>query len=267
MKAKVFSVEGKEVREIDLPKAFDSPLNKELIKRAVLSIQSKKKQPKGTDPRAGRKNTAVARSSRVLPQSERTINVGHARIPRLKNRKHLLYGRVARVPQSVGGIRAHPPKAEKVIAEEINKKEKRNALLSAVGASTSKDLVGKRHVLEEGINLPLIIENKFEEIDKTKDVVAAFKAIKVFSDLENAKSKCRPKSGKGKQRGRTKKQKKSLLIVTKNNSKVYKAARNIPGIDVSPVDSLNVELLAPGCMPGRLVVWTEDAAKIVGERA
>jgi large subunit ribosomal protein L4e len=267
MKAKVFSVEGKEVREIDLPKAFDSPLNTELIKRAVLSIQSKKKQPKGTDPRAGRNNTAVARSSRVLPQSERTINVGHARIPRLKNRKHLLYGRVARVPQSVGGIRAHPPKAEKIIAEEINKKEKRSALLSAVGASTSKDLVGKRHVLEEGINLPLIIENKFEEIAKTKDVVAAFKAINVFSDLENAKSKCRPRSGRGKTRGRKKKQKISLLIVTKNNSKVYKAARNIPGIDVSPVDSLNVELLAPGCMPGRLVVWTEDAAKAVGERA
>ncbi len=266
MKATVFSVDGKEKGSIELPKAFDTRTNKELIKRAVLSIQSKARQPKGTDPKAGRKNTARAVSNRNKIQSERTINVGKARLPRLKNRRHLLYGRVARVPQAVGGTRAHPPKAEKVLAEGINKKEKKKAMLSAVGASIDRVLVEKRHVLGE-VKLPVIVESKFEDFEKTKDVMAVFKALKLDGDIDNAKQKCRPKSGKGKQRGRTKKQKKSLLIVTKGNSKVYKAARNIPGVDVSTVASLNAELLAPGCEPGRLVVWTEDAIKALGEKA
>ncbi|MAG22005.1 MAG: 50S ribosomal protein L4 [Candidatus Diapherotrites archaeon] len=267
MKAAVFSVEGKQLREIELPKVFDESLNKELIKRAVLSIQSKRKQPKGTKKKAGRDNTAEQRGKRSLPQSERTTNVGKARLPRFKNRRHLLYGRVGKVPQAVGGVRAHPPKSEKVQAEEINKKEKRKALRSAIGASINRELVEKRHVLDEKVKLPIIVEDKFADFEKTKDITKSCETLNILVDLENAKSKRRPRAGKGKQRGRTKKQKISILIVTKDNAKVYKAARNIPGVEISGVDSLNVELFAPGCEPGRLVVWTEDALKALGEKA
>ncbi len=267
MKASVYSIEGKQLREIELPKAFAHPLNRELIKRAVLSIQSKRKQPKGSNVRAGRDNTAEARSRRVLPHTERTINVGRARLPRMKNRRHLLYGRVARVPQAVGGARAHPPKSEKKIGEEINKKEKRKALLSAIAASSNRELVGERHLLPEGTKLPLVVESSFGELQKTREVLDAFKALNVLADIENAKRKRRKRSGKGKRRGRKKKQKKSVLIVTKGNTKVYRAARNLPGVDVSSVESLNVELFAPGCKPGRLVLWTEDAVKVLGEKA
>ncbi len=267
MKATVYTIDGKAKKEIELPKAFEASLNKELIKRAVLSSQSKQKQPKGTNPRAGRDNTAVAVSNRHKIRSERTINVGKARLPRFKNRKHLLYGRVGRVPQAVGGARAHPPKAEKIIAEEINKKEKKKALISAIGASTNMALVEARHVVDGKIKLPIVVEDKFEEIAKTKEILKVLDALNLGADIENARNKCRPRSGKGKQRGRTKKQKKSVLIVTKENSKIYKAARNIPGVDISTAVSLNTELLAPGCVPGRLVVWTEDAIKYFGEKA
>ncbi len=37
------------------------------------------------------------------------------------------------------------------------------------------------------------------------------------------------------------------------------AARNLPGVDVSLVKNLNVELLAPGTHPGRLTVWTNSS--------
>ena len=47
------------------------------------------------------------------------MNVGRARLPRLKNRRELLHGRVARVPQAVGGRRAHAPKAWKKYVEKI----------------------------------------------------------------------------------------------------------------------------------------------------
>jgi large subunit ribosomal protein L4e len=267
MKASVYSVGGKQLGEVALPKAFEEPFNPELIKRAVLSIQSKRKQPKGSNCIAGRDNTATARSKRALPHAERTINVGRARLPRLKNRRHLLFGRVASVPQAVGGPKAHPPKSEKKIAEGINKKEKRKALLSAIGASCNSKLVGERHTLAKEIKLPIVVENRFELLEKTKEVMAAFRALRVLDDVESAKKKARRRSGKGKKRGRKKKQKKSVLVVTSGNARVYRAARNIPGVEVSPVESLNVELLAPGCKAGRLVLWTEGAIKALGEKA
>ena len=95
----------------------------ELIKRAVLSIQSARVQPQGTYTNAGRDYTARYRGMRRLGNMHRTINVGVARKPRLKNRRYLLQGNVATIPGTVGGPRAHPIKTEKTIAEKINKKD------------------------------------------------------------------------------------------------------------------------------------------------
>lgn len=267
MKADVFSLDGKKMHEIALPKIFETEFHPDLIKRAVLSIQSARFQPKGKYKKAGRDNTAQYRGWRGLPRHERTINVARARLPRLKNRRGLLFGRVAKVPQAVGGARAHAPKPEKKLHEEINKKEKRKALHSAIAASVSKELVGKRHVLPEKISLPVIVEDKLEELKKTKEVITALAALHIAKDLENAKNKKRRRAGKGKKRGRKYKQKKSILIVTKKNSSVYKAARNLAGVEICEVRNINAELFAPGCMPGRLTVWTEGAIKEMGATA
>ncbi|MFB6262252.1 MAG: 50S ribosomal protein L4, partial [Bradymonadaceae bacterium] len=45
---------------------------------------------------------------------------------------------------------------------------------------------------------------------------------------------------------------------------IERAARNIPGVDVAPVEELNAELLAPGTEPGRLVIWSENAVEKLG---
>ena len=49
-----------------------------------------------------------------------------------------------------------------------------------------------------------------------------------------------------------------LLVITKNDG-VAEAARNLPGMEVVSVESLNAEVLAPGTHPGRLTVWTNSA--------
>jgi large subunit ribosomal protein L4e len=257
MDAKVYSLDGTEKGKIKLPKVFSTPYNPNLIKRAVLSIMSKRTQPKGADPKAGLKNTARYIGVRGKSTADRTINTNKARLPRLTNRQHLLYGRVAKVSQSVGGRTAHAPKVQKIIHEEINKKEKRLALDSAIAATIIKDLVDKRFIFNN--KLPLIIEDSFEDLSKTKEVVESLSKVGVEQDLENAKSKIRKRAGKGKARGRTKKQKKSVLIVSSKNSPVLKASRNLPGVDAVTIKSLNVELLAPGAEAGRLVVWTRQA--------
>ena len=49
-----------------------------------------------------------------------------------------------------------------------------------------------------------------------------------------------------------------LLVITEDEG-IVKAACNFLGVDVVSVDSLNVELLAPGTHLGRLTVWTSSA--------
>jgi large subunit ribosomal protein L4e len=49
------------------------------------------------------------------------------------------------------------------------------------------------------------------------------------------------------------------LIVVAENKGIVEAARNIPGVDVVVVSSLNAEMFAPGTHPGRLTMWTSSA--------
>ncbi|MFA6268651.1 MAG: 50S ribosomal protein L4, partial [archaeon] len=200
---------------------------------------------------------------RGVPAYRRIINVEHARLPRLQNKGALLYGRVAYVPQSVGGHRAHGLKAWETIVEKINKKERKLALKSAIATTGMKDLVGLRFIVEK--DLPIVIEDKFESIAKTREVVDILNKIGVGKDLDNAKGKIRKRAGKGKSRGRIWKEKKSALIITGKNSPVLKASRNLPGVDAVTVQSLNVDLLAPGAEAGRLVVWTKSAIEELGK--
>ena len=263
-KVPVYSIDGKKLKEIALPKVFFAPLEAELINRAVLAILSSSRQPKGVKPGAGMK-VAEYRGRRSLPAQDRGINVEHARLPRLKNRGSLLASRVGNVPQAVGGRAAHPPKVEKVLVEKINKKEKRKALISAIAYTKELDVVSKRHHVPKGIALPVVVENSFEELKKTKDALGFLSKIGLDKDVEYAKEKTKTRAGKGKAKGRRVKKKKSILIITSKEAPIYKAARNLVGVDIVPVTKLNAMLLAPGGMPGRLTVWTEDAINKVAE--
>ncbi|MFA5763788.1 MAG: 50S ribosomal protein L4 [archaeon] len=264
MKANIIGIDGTSKGNIELPAVFETEYKPKLIKRAVQSMQTKQKQAKGADPRAGLKTTALYQGMRGKPTPWRTINTDKARLPRTKNRRYLLYGRVGRVAQSVGGRSPNAPLSWKIIIEKINKKEKKLALASAIAATTDKLLVGKRFIVEK--ELPIVIDDAFEGQNKTKSIVEILAKIGAGKDLENAKDKTRKRAGKGKARGRTKKQKKSILIVTGSNKPVLKASRNLPGVDSVTVNSLNIELLAPGTEAGRLVVWTTSAIKALAEK-
>jgi large subunit ribosomal protein L4e len=264
MKANIIGIDGSAKGNIELPKVFETAHKPVLIRRAVLAIQSAKKQPKGTDPRAGKKTTAIYIGIGGAPAGDRGKNVEHARLPRMKNKRNILSGRVGRVAHAVGGRMANPPKAWKVIEEKINKKEKRLALASAIAATADKKLVTQRFIFDG--ELPLVVDDSFEKIDKTQKVFEAFGKIGVEADLNNARSKVRRRAGKGKARGRKTKIKKSVLIITASNDKVLKASRNLIGVEAVTLRSLNVELLAPGGEAGRLVVWTRGAIEELAEK-
>ncbi|HOB07056.1 MAG TPA: 50S ribosomal protein L4 [Methanoculleus sp.] len=247
MKAQVRTLTGEFAHEIDLPEVFGEDYRPDLIKRAVIALQSTRFQPHGTNPYAGIRTSAESWGS----------GRGVAQIPRIKNGS-----RAARVPQATGGRAAHPPKVEKVLIRQINRKEKRKALRSAIAASTHPDLVQARGHLFEG-SLPLVMEDRFEGLTRTSDVIAALSAVGIYADVERAKGSRKVRAGRGTMRGRRYKQRKSVLIVT--GTEPLRAARNLAGVDAVAVNQLNTELLAPGTQAGRLTVWTESAIRRLEE--
>ncbi len=246
MKAQVKSLDGNNAREIELPDVFEEPYRPDLVKKAVIALQSMRYQPHGTYPFAGINSSAVGWGS----------GRGASHVPRLKNSS-----RAAKVPQAKGGRQAHPPVVAKVLVCKINKKEKDLAMRSAIAATISPELLKNRGHVYEG-EVPVVFEDGFEEIARTGDVISALSAAGVYVDVVRAKESRKVRAGKGKLRGRRYKQRKSLLIVT--DSRPLTAARNLPGVDAVTVDQLNTELLAPGTQAGRLTVWTESAISRLG---
>ncbi len=55
-------------------------------------------------------------------------------------------------------------------------------------------------------------------------------------------------------------------MIVSRKCEAMKAAKNIPGLDVTAVDALNAELLAPGTHAGRLAVFTKSAVAAVQKK-
>ncbi|TFG32537.1 50S ribosomal protein L4 [Candidatus Thorarchaeota archaeon] len=254
---KTYTLTGKASKEsLDLPPQFDTPYRPDVIKRAVLALQSRRRQPHGVDELAGKRNTA---------QSWQTGH-GRSRMPRIKGSGTSAANKAGFAPGTVGGRVAHPPEARKVLVERINAKENRLAIRSAIAASANPKIVKSRgHNVENIPNIPLIVSSKLESMATTKEVQEALTALGCGDDLERASNGRSVRAGKGKMRGRKMRTPKSLLIVVGADSGIGKAARNLPGVDIAEVHGLNAELLAPGTHAGRLVVWTTSAIDRLGK--
>ncbi|MCD6559710.1 50S ribosomal protein L4 [Thermococci archaeon] len=252
MKVHVYSLNGEPVEEIELPKVFQTPFRPDLIRRAVIASWTHRIQPWGTDPMAGKRTSAES------------IGKGHgmARVKRMKTSPRF----AAFVPFARGGRRTHPPKVEKILREEINKKERRLALMSAIAATANADLVKERgHVIDGIPQVPLIVADDLEKVFKTAETREIFKKLGVWQDIERAKRNRKIRAGKGKMRGRKYKKAKGPLVVVAKNEGIIQGARNHPGVDVVVVDNLGVEFLAPGTHPGRLTIWTKGAIERLRE--
>ena len=254
---KLIDLEGKETGKKDLPKQFHEEIRPDLIKRAVLVIQNNKRQPYGASKEAGKR--ASAKISRRRHAYRGAYGFGISRVPRkIMSRRGTRMNWVgAFAPGTVGGRRAHPPKAEKIWEQKMNKKERRKAIRSAISATIIADIVKERgHKVPD--NYPFIIDDKIEALKKVKEITAVFNKIGLNDEIERTKKK-KVRAGKGTMRGRKYKKKVGPLIIVSKECDVMKAASNIIGVDVCEVKNINAELLAPGTVPGRLTLWTSSA--------
>ncbi len=245
MKSNVYNLEGKVKKEIELPEVFSTVPRADLIRKAFRAISLSLRQPYGASPLAG------------------TRRVGHnsgpgrgaARIPRATSGSN----NAVLLASFVGGRSAHAPRTSKILHKGINEKERKLARSGAIAMTTSLESVQARgHRVPEGATLPIIVENKLEEIRKTKEAREFLETIGLFDDVMRSKEGTKVRAGRGKMRGRRYKQPKSLLIVGTSKENL-RAFSSLPGVDVATPNSLSIRKLAPGGVGGRLTVFTESA--------
>jgi large subunit ribosomal protein L4e len=256
MKASIFDLEGKAIDTVELPPVFGTPFNERLINRAFWIVFTHKIQRKGASPIAGERTSAMS------------WNTGHgvSRGARVKGEKNPRSGQQAGIGGVVKGRIISPPKSEKVVYKLINRKERLMALKSAIAATASPALVkGRGHVTSGVPGVPLVTDDKLQDVTKASELRGFFEKLGLEDDLERA-SKRKSRAGKQSWRGRSHKNGKGPLLIVIDPKSVSKAARGFPGVDVVRVDDLSVIDLAPGGKAGRLTVWTRSALDSLAKR-
>jgi len=249
-KVNVYDLDGRKKNLVDVPQLFNFKPRKDLIQIASEIASSKSKQVQGRDKRAGLRNTAEGWGT----------GHGMARTPRIKGSGFPTSRNAGRVPYAKGGRRAHPIKTEKVIEKKINKKVNKLSIISAISASGDLEWVKNRgHKISKVPEIPLVIDDKIQTVKKTKLMYSILTELGLKEDLNRVKKGKKIRAGKGKRRGRKYKGRKSILIIIKEDFGIIKAARNIPGINVVKFENVSIAHLAPGGLPGRLILWAQSA--------
>ncbi len=255
MDANIYGLDGNVSGKIALPHVFLHEFREDIVRRALLSEQSLMYQPQGHAVMAGLNTTAVYVGK--YSGYRRGRHMGIAIRPRQKLAGGAM-GDVRRIPSSVKGKRAHPHKIEKRLDEQINKKEYLIAIISAISGSANHAMVAQRHTVDKKV--PFILDDKIEHIAKASELLKVLESLGLAADLERSH---KPQLRKGAARKVNKRHfRNSVLIVTRPGSKVEKAGRNIPGVDVCSIDALTIAKLAPGAHP-RLAIWSKGAAESI----
>ena len=253
----VFDTTGKPYESMSFPSVFSAPFRPDVIQKVVVALHSRRYQPKGRDPMAGKRTTAES------------VGVGRdlARVPRVKGDRFPRASQGAFAPMTVKGRLTHAPSPQRRLTKRINGKERLLALWSAVAATASSDLVASRgHEVKKVLNIPLVVSDEFQKLKTTAEAKNALEGLGLWDDVTRARRGVKIRAGKGPARGRRLKHPRGPLLVVLRDEGIVKAARNLTGVDIVEASSLNVEDLAPGTHPGRLTAWTRSALEFVENR-
>ncbi len=168
-------------------------------------------------------------------------------------------GSAAFAPGTVSGRMAFPPVTSKKLVKQINQKERRLALKSAIAATASDEIVRNRgHKFDEVRKLPLVVSDEVENLSKTSDAKRFLTSIGVWDDIVRVRKSKRIKAG-------ARVHAVGPLVVVGQDKNARKAMKNFEGLDIVRATDLSVEALAPGTHPGRLTIWSESALKSIAE--
>ncbi|QLL34470.1 hypothetical protein HG536_0G03320 [Torulaspora globosa] len=235
---------------LPLPAVFNAPIRADIVHSVFVSVNKNKRQAYAVSEKAGHQTSAESWGT------GRAV----ARIPRVGGGGTHRSGQAAFGNMCRGGRMFAPTKTWRKWNVKVNHNEKRYATASAIAASAVASLVLARgHRVENIPEIPLVVSNELESVKKTKDAVAALKAVGAQADLVKVLKSKKLRAGKGKYRNRRWTQRRGPLVVYSEDNGIVKAFRNVPGVETANVASLNLLQLAPGAHLGRFVIWTESA--------
>jgi len=235
-----------------LPAVFKAAIRPDIVSAMHHEMAKNKRQPYCVNVDAGHQTSAESWGT------GRAV----ARIPRVRGGGTHRSGQAAFGNMCRGGRMFAPTKTWRRWHRKINVAQKRYAMCSAIAATGVPALVmAKGHQIGGISEVPLVVADKVQSFQKTKEAVVFLRKNKAWKDVEKVYASRRMRAGKGKMRNRRHVQKLGPLVVYDQDQGLTKAFRNIPGVDTIQVDALNLLKLAPGGHVGRFCIWTESAFK------
>ncbi|XP_076229515.1 ribosomal protein L4 [Nomia melanderi] len=235
---------------ISLPAVFKAPVRPDIVNFVHQQVSKNSRQPYCVSKEAGHQTSAESWGT------GRAV----ARIPRVRGGGTHRSGQGAFGNMCRGGRMFAPTKPWRRWHRKINVNQKRYALVSAIAASGVPALVqSKGHMIQEVPEFPLVVSDKIQEYNKTKQAVIFLRRMKAWNDIQKVYKSQRFRAGKGKMRNRRRIQRRGPLIVYGEDKGIRKAFRNIPGVDLMNINKVNLLKLAPGGHVGRFVIWTKSA--------
>ena len=233
-----------------LPAVFRAAVRPDIVSTIHNEVAKNRRQPYAVNQYAGHQTSAESWGT------GRAV----ARIPRVRGGGTHRSGQGAFGNMCRGGRMFAPTKTWRRWHRKVNVAQKRYAMCSAIAATGVPALVmAKGHVIS-GINeVPLVVSDKVQGFQKTKEAVEFLRRSKAWADVAKVYATRRMRAGKGKLRNRRTVQKRGPLVVYDQDQGLTKAFRNIPGVDTIQVDNLNLLKIAPGGHVGRFCIWTESA--------
>jgi len=235
---------------VHLPAVFRAPIRPDIVSFVHDQMMKNTRQAYCVSSKAGHQTSASSWGT------GRAV----ARIPRVRGGGTHRSGQAAFGNMCRGGRMFAPTKTWRRWHHRLNINQKRFAMCSAIAASGVPALVmSKGHKIEGISEVPLVVDNKIESLQKTKEAVALLRRVKAWPDVEKAAKSKRFRAGKGKMRNRRRIMRTGPCVIYSKDNGVRKAFRNIPGVSLLNVEKLNLLNLAPGGHVGRFCIWSESA--------
>ncbi|KAL3536318.1 hypothetical protein ACH5RR_004779 [Cinchona calisaya] len=226
---------GAASKTLPIPDVLKTSIRPDIVRYVHANISENSRQPYAVSRRAGHQTSAESWGT------GRAVS----RIPRVPGGGTHRAGQGAFGNMCRGCRMFAPTKIWRRWHRKISVNQKRYAVVSAIAASAVPSLVMARgHRIDSVAEIPCVVSDSAEGIEKTSNAIKALKQIGAFPDAEKAKDS-HPWKGKG-----------PLIVYGAEGSKLVKAFRNIPGVEVAHVDLLK---LAPGGHRGRFIIWTKSA--------
>jgi len=236
--------------ESTLPAVMTAPIRPDVVQYVHQLMMKNKRQPYAVNKLSGMETPAISWGT------GRAVS----RIPRVPGGGTSRSGQGAFGNMCRGGRMFGATKIWRRWHRKISVNQRRYAVASALAATAVTPLVMARgHKIDEVPELPLVLSDSLRSVNKTKDAAAILKRFGAFADVQKCDDSKQVRRGVGKMRNRRYTMRRGPLVIYDSSEGIEQGFRNLPGVELTSVDNLNLLDLAPGGHLGRFCIWTKGA--------